>query len=119
RGVGLGLSIVERIARVLHCELTLKSKIGNGSCFAVEVPRAAAAQALKSTPLSRLEAGRLDGMVVLCIDNERAVLSGMETLLNGWGCRVLKGADLVQAGAAVGANGTGAGGGLVGIPPVR
>src|SRR6516162_3343158 len=40
RGVGLGLSIVERIARVLHCELTLKSKSGDGSCFAVEVPRA-------------------------------------------------------------------------------
>src|SRR5215831_9911201 len=105
RGVGLGLSIVERIARVLHCELTLKSKSGDGSCFAVEVPRAAAAQALKTAPLSRLEVGRLDGMVVLCIDNERAVLSGMETLLNGWGCRVLKGADLVQAVAALEASG--------------
>jgi Na+/proline symporter/signal transduction histidine kinase len=105
RGVGLGLSIVERIARVLRCELTLKSKIGNGSCFAVEVPRAAAAQALKTAPLSRLEVGRLDGMVVLCIDNECAVLSGMETLLNGWGCRVLKGADLVQAVAALEASG--------------
>jgi len=105
RGVGLGLSIVERIARVLHCELTLKSKSGDGSCFAVEVPRAAAAQALKTAPLSRLEVGPLDGMVVLCIDNERAVLSGMETLLNGWGCRVLKGADLVQAVAALEASG--------------
>jgi CheY-like chemotaxis protein len=48
----------------------------------------------------RLEPGRLDGMVVLCVDNERAILDGMETLLSGWGCRVLKGADLAEAMAA-------------------
>jgi CheY-like chemotaxis protein len=44
-------------------------------------------------------------MVVLCIDNERAILSGMETLLNGWGCCALKGADLAQAVAALDATG--------------
>jgi Na+/proline symporter/signal transduction histidine kinase len=106
RGVGLGLSIVERIARVLHCDLTLKSETGSGSCFALEVPRASdIGAAVKPAPPSRIEAGRLDGMVVLCIDNERAILSGMETLLNGWGCRVLKGADLTQALAALDATG--------------
>ena len=40
RGVGLGLSIVERIARVLDCEVALKSVVGRGSRFSVEVPRA-------------------------------------------------------------------------------
>ncbi|HYA05128.1 MAG TPA: response regulator, partial [Xanthobacteraceae bacterium] len=44
---------------------------------------------------------RLDGMVVLCIDNERAILDGMETLLGGWGCRTLKAADLAEALAAL------------------
>ncbi len=39
RGVGLGLSIVERIARVLDCEVALKSVVGSGSRFSVEVPR--------------------------------------------------------------------------------
>jgi len=48
--------------------------------------------------------GRLDGMVVLCIDNERAILDGIETLLSGWGCRVLKAADLAEAMAALAAN---------------
>ena len=42
RGVGLGLSIVERIARVLDSEVALKSVVGRGSRFSVEVPRAAA-----------------------------------------------------------------------------
>jgi Na+/proline symporter/signal transduction histidine kinase len=106
RGVGLGLSIVQRIARVLGCEIALRSSPGRGSCFSVEVPRAAAiAATTKSTPVPRLEVGRLDGMVVLCIDNERAILDGMATLLGGWGCRVLRGAGLTEAMAALEATG--------------
>ena len=109
RGVGLGLSIVERIARVLNCEVTLKSNLGQGgakgSCFSVTVPRAARmASPLRSPAALRPEPGRLDGMVVLCIDNERAILDGMETLLSGWGCRVLKGANLAEAMAALAAS---------------
>ena len=44
-------------------------------------------------------------MVVLCIDNERAILDGMETLLGGWGCRTLKAAGLAEALAAIEASG--------------
>jgi len=106
RGVGLGLSIVERIARLLHCELALTSKVGAGSRFSVEVPRATGiASAFKPLADSRIEPGRLDGMVVLCIDNEPAILNGMETLLNGWGCRVLKGIGLAEAMTALEASG--------------
>jgi signal transduction histidine kinase/ActR/RegA family two-component response regulator len=106
RGVGLGLSIVERIARVLDCEVTLKSNAGRGSRFSIAVPRAkTVAAATKLRALPRLDVGRLDGTVVLCIDNERAILDGMETLLGGWGCRILKAADLAEALAAVNASG--------------
>ena len=38
---------------------------------------------------------------MLCIDNEPKVLDGMETLLGGWGCQVLKAPDLATAIAAV------------------
>ena len=38
RGLGLGLSIVERVARVLDCKIELKSEAGRGSHFAVTVP---------------------------------------------------------------------------------
>jgi len=106
RGVGLGLSIVERIARVLDCEVTLKSNAGRGSRFSIAVPRSktsATATKLRATP--RIDVGRLDGTVVLCIDNERAILDGMETLLDGWGCRTLKAADLAEALAAMNASG--------------
>ena len=36
-------------------------------------------------------------MVVLCIDNEPKILEGMETLLSGWGCRVLTAPNLEAA----------------------
>jgi CheY-like chemotaxis protein len=36
-------------------------------------------------------------MAVVCIDNEPTILEGMETLLGGWGCRVLKAPDLATA----------------------
>ena len=86
RGVGLGLSIVERIARVLDCEVALKSDVGRGSRFSVEVPRGAGRLAAPKLPAPpRLDAGQLDGTVVLCIDNERAILDGMETLLGRLG----------------------------------
>ncbi len=102
RGVGLGLSIVERIARVLDCDVALKSTSGRGSRFSVEVPRAAAAVAAPAPPPARkAAAGQLIGTVVLCIDNEPAILDGMQTLLGGWGCRVLKAENLAAALAAI------------------
>ena len=106
RGVGLGLSIVERIGRVLDCEVALKSTFGRGSRFSVEVPRAIAVVAepvLHAAP--KAAAGQLAGTVVLCVDNERAILDGMQTLLGGWGCRVLKAVDLTEALAAIDACG--------------
>src|SRR6185503_17072868 len=42
RGLGLGLSIVERIARVLDHPIEVKSKSGRGSQFSVAVPLAPA-----------------------------------------------------------------------------
>jgi CheY-like chemotaxis protein len=40
---------------------------------------------------------RLSGVTVLCLDNDLAILDGMGSLLEGWGCRVLKAPDLEGA----------------------
>ena len=45
----------------------------------------------------RTDPAQLAGMTVLCIDNDPQILDGMEALLGGWGCRVLKAADLDAA----------------------
>ena len=105
RGLGLGLSIVERIARVLDYEVVLKSTVGRGSRFSVEVPRvdaAAAASRAAHTAAHRCRPARRYGRAVH--RQRAAILDGMETLLGGWGCRVLKAPDLAEALAAMDAS---------------
>ncbi len=102
RGLGLGLSIVERIARVLGHRLDVRSVSGRGSRFSFEVPLTDAAPASQPQhDAVSIDRSQLAGIAVLCIDNEPAILDGMVTLLGGWGCRVLKAADLPGAIAAV------------------
>jgi len=98
RGLGLGLSIVERISRVLDHPIRLTSAAGRGSMFAVEVPSAPPIPAeARPAPPAAAPSAALEGLVVLCIDNEPNILDGMETLLSGWGCRVLKASDVAGA----------------------
>jgi signal transduction histidine kinase len=96
RGLGLGLSIVERIARVLDCSVEVQSAVDRGSHFSVSVPIATSVQAeAREAVASRGEVvGQLSEMLVLCIDNEPKILDGMHSLLGGWGCKVLKAPDL-------------------------
>ena len=98
RGLGLGLSIVERIARVLNHKIAINSALGRGSQFSVEVPLSAAIPASQHQRVAReIDRVQLSGVTVLCIDNDLAILDGMETLLGGWGCRVFKAPDLAAA----------------------
>jgi signal transduction histidine kinase/CheY-like chemotaxis protein len=101
RGLGLGLSIVERIARVLNLTVMLRSVPGRGSRFSVEVPVAATAPRDKPGPSLARAPGYFTGSIMLCIDNEPIVLDGMESLLAGWGCEVLKARDLAAALASI------------------
>jgi Na+/proline symporter/signal transduction histidine kinase len=103
RGLGLGLSIVERIARVLGHKVEVASVPGRGSRFSIDVPRGeAAAASLPAADAASVDPGQLAGVTTLCIDNEPAILDGMETLLRGWGCAVIKAPDLNAAMAAIG-----------------
>ena len=97
RGLGLGLSIVERVSRVLDHPLTLRSQPGKGSVFAVEVPVATGPITSATRPSRPAPTSLLDGTRVLCIDNEPAILDGMRHLLSGWGCRVMTAPDLPEA----------------------
>lgn len=89
-GLGLGLSIVQRIAGVLNVKVDMRSVRGKGSTFGVRLP--------KMTPnaivVSTLRGGvqpitDLSGLHVLVIDNEPRVLDGMQELLSRWGCTVV------------------------------
>lgn len=89
RGLGLGLSIVQRIAHTLDHRLTLISTPGRGTRFSILVPRASPLPAMATIAAPRnAPAGQLAGLRLLVIDNEPAILDGMKRLLEGWGCTV-------------------------------
>jgi Na+/proline symporter/signal transduction histidine kinase len=89
RGLGLGLSIVERLGRVLNHEIGLRSSPGKGSTFSVTIPTAPAAiRAEVTRGTESRQAISLETVEVMCIENDTRVLEGMKTLLTGWGCRV-------------------------------
>ncbi|MCR4267168.1 PAS domain-containing hybrid sensor histidine kinase/response regulator [Nitratireductor sp. ZSWI3] len=90
QGLGLGLSIVDRIARVLRLEIRLFSERGRGTRFSVLMPISEAPAARTRAPAKAAGATRamLDGLRVLCIDNDARILDGMQHLLEGWGCSV-------------------------------
>ncbi|MDX2264828.1 MAG: PAS domain-containing hybrid sensor histidine kinase/response regulator [Hyphomicrobiales bacterium] len=98
RGLGLGLSIVERIGRLLDHPIALSSKLGSGSSFMVTLPAAAqTAGALETKAVELRHGATLEGCVALCIDNEPAILDGMATLLGAWGCQTLRAGGLAEA----------------------
>ncbi|NIA27243.1 MAG: response regulator, partial [Desulfobulbaceae bacterium] len=92
RGLGLGLAIVVRIARLLSHRINMRSEIGEGSMFEVIVPRARGTKAKRKTTNHierRHSSTSLDGQFILCIDNEQDILDGMRELLENWGARPL------------------------------
>ncbi len=102
RGLGLGLSIVERLARVLNHGIALDSNRGGGSFFSVSVPIAKTVNhttaVTSKTPLSQAP---MSGILVVCIENDAAILDGMRTLLNTWDAEVIAVADAEDAIAAI------------------
>ena len=90
QGLGLGLSIVDRIARVLRLEIQLESNKGMGTRFSVILPRvdATGLEPVRETRAMSRPDALLEGVSVLCIDNEERIVAGMRLLLEGWGCRI-------------------------------
>lgn len=88
RGFGLGLAICQRIASLLDAPLLVRSVVGRGSAFSLTLPRAEPGQRAVARPAGRRASGDLDGLRVLCIDNDLPVLQGMRALLHTWGCEV-------------------------------
>ncbi|MFA5940129.1 MAG: PAS domain-containing hybrid sensor histidine kinase/response regulator [Sinimarinibacterium sp.] len=96
-GLGLGLAIADRTARLLGHEIGMRSTEGRGSVFWIRVPLGnPAAVRAPADPRARA-APAFDHPQVLCIENEAAVLAGMKALLESWGCRVVACTSLAEA----------------------
>lgn len=86
-GLGLGLSLVRRAAGVLGVQVVLRSAVGRGSCFSLELP------------LAGLETGRGDigpameaslrGRLVWVVEDDPDVREALRLRLVGWGASVM------------------------------
>lgn len=91
QGAGLGLAIVERMVRVLGCEMDVVSRPGSGSRFALVVPMDTSSEQYTPKPCvdaAQFFAHGFAGANILVIDNELSVLDSMQSLLERWDCLV-------------------------------
>jgi Na+/proline symporter/signal transduction histidine kinase/CheY-like chemotaxis protein len=86
-GVGLGLAIVERTARVIGARISLRSTLGKGSRFSVALPIAAKRSVMpKSEPVASPRAQSRQS--VLIVDDDRANCDAMESFISQLGHEV-------------------------------
>ncbi|WP_017410340.1 hybrid sensor histidine kinase/response regulator [Aeromonas hydrophila] len=97
QGLGLGLAIARGIALVLGHNLTLRSWPGAGSVFAITLNLATRPVATTQVAAPTQRDSQLEGIRVLCIDNESDILIAMHSLLGRWGCEVVCAQSLAQA----------------------
>lgn len=99
-GLGLGLSIVQRMAATLGHDLALQSRMGHGTRLSLTLPVAAQrpdAQ-VRLAPL----ATTLTGARVLVIENDASTAEALQRLLRNWDAEVRSFADLAGVVAALG-----------------
>jgi signal transduction histidine kinase len=89
KGLGLGLAIVRRLARVMDAPLSLRSVPGRGTVFAVEIPLGQRPKPSEpSAPLRSALGLTLDHRLIVIVEDDPAVLGGLEVLLKSWGADV-------------------------------
>jgi signal transduction histidine kinase/CheY-like chemotaxis protein len=100
QGLGLGLAIVRRLAGLLGHEVIVRSKMGVGSVFAIDVPRLKGGEQISREDGPEILYDRLSLFVVV-IDDDPGSRASIAGLLTTWGCEVLCAATLSEARDAI------------------
>ncbi len=82
QGLGLGLSIVSRIATLLRAQVQVSSRERHGSRFSISLPLDNHAP---EQPALQVESIKKDGGRILIIEDNADVRTGLQLLTEGWG----------------------------------
>lgn len=101
-GLGLGLAISERIAKLLGLQISLRSIEGKGTVFMIDVPRGAAPVNINRQPPELNNEMQPERFIplsepILVIDNDSLMLTAMASQLKDWGFSVVTAKDQVSA----------------------
>ena len=89
KGLGLGLAIVDRMAKQMEHPVEVMSRLGHGTCFRITLPLTAPQEEMpKAAVSSSMQGASFNAIKVFCIDNDAEVLEGMKALLSSWECDI-------------------------------
>jgi signal transduction histidine kinase len=94
KGLGLGLSICQRMADVLGTRINLRSIPGRGSVFWIDLPLHSPQHVDK--PPAEPESGSLAG-TILVVDDDALCRDSTASILTGWGAEVITAMGAEQA----------------------
>lgn len=95
RGLGLGLAIVRRLARLLGLPIKVHSRLGRGSVFSILLPLAANMET-PPTDAAGEKPMEMEPRTVLVVEDDAMVLMGLQMILETWGLKVLPAEDMAQ-----------------------
>ncbi|MDP5460304.1 PAS-domain containing protein [Alishewanella sp. SMS8] len=84
QGLGLGLGVVNRMAKLLGHELLVKSWPGKGTVFSIRLPLVLGKRRQELPLPSPLQQRPLPGLSVVCVDDDAANLAALKVLLQQW-----------------------------------
>lgn len=87
-GVGLGLSIVKRMANLMGLTVRVASCVGKGTAVRIEGFRVEISDDTRTAPRPMRPFMALHGMRVLLLEDSQEVLQATCALLEKWGCKV-------------------------------
>lgn len=102
QGLGMGLAIVKRLARLLGHSLTVASQPGRGTLFRIGIAQGALPEIQDVTAAAdTLPMPALHPRTVLIIDDEESIREGLSLLLEEWGYQALTAGTVEEARSVV------------------